>query len=295
MKSKLTIGYLYGNYPEKRCIINKTNYVYKKYDLRHSVLYILNSIFQKMGGISYWDKQSAIKLPNSFCDVYHTFNQIPISKTPNVITFETSVPRNQFTIERRWEWDDAFHAQIDRRTQSQIEYIAQENCKCLIALSKSAYDIQNNMLKHLNVDSVVCNAIKEKTFVLHPPQKVLISQDEVINKFESFPEKLTFVFCGNDFFRKGGAFCIDILDEFAKDYKFELVVISSMNADSISGANSLDVDKYKIIINERDGDNEIFSHRAASYYARYIWIFCIRNAGMWLSCDNDLYKSFARN
>ena len=63
-------------------------------------------------------------------------------------------------------------------------------------------------------------------FTLHPPQEILISDEEMEKKFNK--EKLNFVFIGNGFFCKGGKELIEVLETYAQNYDFKLTVISSL-------------------------------------------------------------------
>lgn len=55
-------------------------------------------------------------------------------------------------------------------------------------------------------------AIMGKCIVLHPPQKLLIfNEEEIKQKYSNIEKELEFLFVGRNFWRKGGEAIVDIL------------------------------------------------------------------------------------
>lgn len=242
------IGYIYPFYPEKRCIIGKTQNVYKYYNIRKNIDFVLKSLLTKVNLYDVWDKQSMVRLPSGFCDIYHTFNQIVFSRTPSIISFESVVPRNSFTIDREWEWKDDYR-NPDDKTIAQIDYLASENVKKLIAISKSAYDLQLHMLNQFKIEEVKIQKIIKKMVVVHPPQSINITEEEIKQKFSNITNEIKFIFVGNFFFSKGGKMVIDALKSFVGRYKFHLTVVSALKSNKICGTVQ-DEERYQEIMNE---------------------------------------------
>ena len=193
--------------------------------------------------IDYWTKQAVVNLPSKRCDFWHTFNQIPKTKIPYVISFETAVPRNSETIQREWEWkesDDSWHFE---KTLKEIKLLRQENCKKLLPISKNAYAIQMNQMKIAGCSDEEMQQIERKMEVLYPPQSTNISEKEIYEKFYNISEQIEFIFVGNDFFRKGGAIIIDVLKKYSTR-KIHLTLITSFRKDKISGYTDREIEDY---------------------------------------------------
>ena len=239
----MKIGYIYSAYPEKRCIIDKVNEEYVYYNIRKDFIYFLKSVSQKVHLINYWDKQAVVNLPSKKCDIWHTFNQIPKTKNPYIISFETAVPRNSETIQREWEWkenNDSWHFE---KTLKEIKLLEKENCKRLLPISKHAYAIQMDQLKILGCTDEEMRLIENKMEVLYPPQSVNISEKEICEKFYNISERIEFVFVGNEFFKKGGAILVDVLRKYSTK-KIHLTLITSFRKDNISGYTEREMEDY---------------------------------------------------
>lgn len=147
-------------------------------------------------------------------EVIHTFNAVCKTDKPWCASFETSMPRVWPGTE---EEDEYFYYLA--------EYMKKPNCKRLYALSQNAYEIQESILSS-KLASEDVGLIMKKTEVLHPPQKVLVSEKEFEQKHRM--KKIHFIFIGGAFFIKGGRELLQVLSEFENLYDFKLTLISSL-------------------------------------------------------------------
>lgn len=228
----MKIGYIYNAYPEKRCIIDKTNESYIYYNLKRNIKYLMKSLLQHLRIIEYWDKQAVVSLPSKKCDVWHTFNQIPKSKSPYIITFETAVPRNSSTVEREWEFlaDQKIYA--TKQNRKQIKMLLSDKCISLLPLSNSALRIQEEQLRHLGCDDQEIDLIKKKMKVVYPPQKIMVDE-KLENKYRDISKCLQLVFVGNNFWRKGGDIIVDSIKALGIENRVQLTIISNFGRDDI--------------------------------------------------------------
>ena len=247
------IGYVSSQYPDKRCIIGKVpdmNYLRIKRvnDINFLTFRfqyeILHNIFHKRVN---WNWNIADLYRPFFppkCDIVHTFNVCCDIGKEWCVTFESTFPRTNNTIDRVWEKDNEDY-QPDKITLYESEIATRKNCKGLIALSNNAFNIQKNMLKNFPED--IARRLNDKTSVLLPPQKVLISKKELDSKFNNKNGKIKMVFVGNDFFRKGGDQLVDVLEQLKSlhNYNFSLTVISTLSyGDYASQSTYHDFEKY---------------------------------------------------
>ena len=123
----MKIGYVLKKYPEKRCIINKTNNDYIYYNLKRNIQYIIKSVLNRVGLYNVWNLKGYINIKSDDVDLWHTFNAVVRSNKPFIITFESAVPRNNETIERRWEWDNRYKSQTSNMTKNQITMLYKTN------------------------------------------------------------------------------------------------------------------------------------------------------------------------
>lgn len=257
----MKIGYLLNLYPEKRCIINKTEAIYIKLVRAADFYFIKDKIICLFGGGQQvnWDVQCAYRpLLKDYknVDIIHTFNHVVFADIPWVVTFESTVPRNNFTVDRAWEKSMMCTGSgvkvSDSFTLKELDLLASKNCKAIISLSESAYMIQENMLKSIAPE--YCERLMSKTVTIHPPQDVLADEEDIHKKFDALSQNdcLEFVFVGGDGFRKGIQQIIDVLSEYEDKYNFRLTVISTMNnGDYASNATKEEQEKYIKIMLEK--------------------------------------------
>ena len=131
------------------------------------------------------------------------FNTIRIDGGPFVVFFETTLPRiskNRLLL-----------SFLQKRA------LRGKNCRGIIAISECARLLQESK-----------QGTSKRLAVLHPPQKVLLSNDEDHRWNDQGPVKFCFV--GRDFGRKGGVEILRALDALdAQDW--HLTIISSLSVD----------------------------------------------------------------
>ncbi len=217
----MKIGLLKEEYPEKRCITYQKDTGDNKYVLTPEKqkqpsklgkfsLRVLNHIKWRLGMKSgtNWDKTAVIRKKNitgiERVDCLHTFNVIPdIGDTPWCCTFESEVPVTTDLLGRPWEKNPDWHSRFSKNSLRLLKLCARRNCLGLIAISTSAYVIQKELILRSDLKEEEKQAILQKLVCIHPPQRLLITEEEYQNKFSS-PETVNFILVGHDFFRKGG-------------------------------------------------------------------------------------------
>lgn len=227
----MKIGYLKYAYPEQRCIINKLGGVEAKYiccweklaktRIKGKIRRILTG--KELGwNALYYDP---IFMPS--VDIVHTFNHVCEIEEPWVVTFESTVPRTNQTVERIWEADESIVLRPDRITQKSLDALMKPNCIGLIALSDSAKKIQVEMLKHVN--HIDAEALESKLMVIHPPQDVLVDEEWVHQKYMNMDRRMEFLFIGHDFFRKGGVQMVETLRRYVDRHGIHLTVVGRLS------------------------------------------------------------------
>ena len=246
----MIIGYVNNYYPDVRCIINKVHKANEEIQYKKITDYnkYINKILKRLKIARKNDNDFFFQSKNKKYDILHTFNYVCKIKRPWVVTFETTLPRIQETLKFHHE------EQIINKTKNLykgLSMLHDSNCKKIIALSNCAYNIQKDLLKQVDDNS---KEIINKMEVIHPPQKVLITEEELLNKYKNYSKKIEFVFVGNDFFRKGGDVIVDILTEYIKKgYNIHLNIVSKMGYGDYATFSTLeDSIKYKKIIEESD-------------------------------------------
>ena len=267
------IGLLKEEYPEKRCI----TYYEKSEDAEYIItpqrqlspskcaklcLRVWNHIKWRLGikNEINWDKTAVVCQKDivgiEAVDLLHTFNTIPdIGDTPWCCTFESEVPVTTDLIGRPWEKDPDWNSHFSKSSLRLLRLCAKKNCKGLIAISTSAYNIQKELILRSDLSETEKDAILQKLICIHPPQKLLITEEAMQNKFDS-PEKINFIFVGHAFFQKGG---LEILHTLSDLYNkgmdnFKLTIISKLVyiADHTGSATKENYDAAMEIIQNSD-------------------------------------------
>ena len=156
-------------------------------------------------------------------DLFNFINTVSLSSTPWVVTYEHYVPR--------WNW----HSPIGWKR------MAAPSCKKLIAISQWAQRFQEHLLED---HPALADEIRPKMCVITPGQRPLISgyADKTLD-----PRRISFVFVGGDFFRKGG---MEVLEAFSQildeQLPVHLTIVSSLEyGDYASRTTRADVDRAK--------------------------------------------------
>lgn len=229
----MNIFFLANHYPEERCIINKVDDAcYINISERKSLKSILEWLwikFESTIGKCRKEKTLPVYWKCKYDGVIHTFNSTVFGKSKWCCNFETTMPRTNYTRKCFPRIVGPNKEEADDLTLKLVKQLTKKNCLRCMALSKATRHIQfsflDSLLGYLSKEEI--DVIKEKTFVLHPPQKRLISDEEIIQKFNN-NGSLHFIFIGNDFFRKGGKESVDILEKYVGKYSFHLTVVSNM-------------------------------------------------------------------
>lgn len=239
----MNIYYINNNYPEKRCVIDKVPGCEYVPLASASVSCSVKGIVEKIQHAFAHRYSRFLGEKTLSCywllkreGIVHTFNSCIKGRNKWCATFETILPRTNYT---RAGISDI--STIDKLTVKQFKLLAQDNCLGCMALSKATYERQMEALEavrdFLLDDEMEC--IRSKTYILHPPQELLVTEDEIREKFTSC-EELELIFVGHDFFRKGGKELIECLLEYKKkatnearlcvgDKYVHLTVVSCMN------------------------------------------------------------------
>ena len=249
----LVPGYLDTNYAEERLIIGKIEgAAYTAIPKETILLPCIGTKYER-------DLELHRKLEEAcYCpveyvpevDIIHTFNAVCKTDQMWCMSFETSAPRLRVETE---EDRDYFLRLAD--------CMKKPNCKRLYALCRNAYEIQKYILSsRLTPEDV--ELIMEKTAVLHPPQKTLVSEREFEQKHHT--DKIHFIFIGGAFFIKGGREMLQVLSEIEGVYDFKLTLISALLYDDYFTHTSYDemvecrnfikdkawIDYYEVLPNE---------------------------------------------
>jgi glycosyltransferase involved in cell wall biosynthesis len=154
-------------------------------------------------------------------DLVHTFNEIPCTYRPWIITFEQKIPGS-----------------LQGFGQVLKHCLARDNCRRLIAMSDYA---KLKMARGLD-GSPLLQGILDKTEVIHPsfPARVATA------KSWSNPDRLELVFIGRHFARKGGIVALRVAE---KAHKLGLPVtvhlVSTLPL-QLSSTDHLDADRYNV-------------------------------------------------
>jgi glycosyltransferase involved in cell wall biosynthesis len=155
----------------------------------------------------------------------HFFNSISFGSIPNVITFETLLPYYWVVKNDYKDCGDLSALLKDDRVERALKKLAQDHCKCIIAMSENT---RQNQIQFLEVYPHLKDAIVGKIQVLHPPQ---VAFGPSSTKKER-PDCFELIFVGRAFYRKGGKEMVRALEEVRKSFNIKLYLISSLDPES---------------------------------------------------------------
>lgn len=222
----MKIGIISNNYPEKRCIINKIekevkyiNFKRKKYN-RYKAS-IEGKLLNRFSNEEY---KFMTEISKKEVDFFHFFNHISYADNDFIVSFETLLPRVRETLKNHHYKEVKYPR--NKSVKKGLKQLADSKCKKIIALSQSAFDIQNIMLETYPEYQ---KQIQDKMIIVHPPQKKLI------NKYEEkqLPtDKIRFLFVGRELHLKGGREIIEVFDNLSDKYKekIEIIIVGNINA-----------------------------------------------------------------
>jgi len=239
MSKKKIVGTNALTYPELRNFagLNLPNYEFKKVLDGYKIpSYLQFKLFKKLNR----------KWQNSFydfglnnIDFFHFFNVLNCGKKPYFTTYETALPR----------WRDN-----DGDFKKGLALIAKNNCKKIIAISKCAYHLQQNIIEKYAPE--LLPIITTKNCVMLPPQKILIqnySEKKLNTHF------IVFTLVGADFFRKGGAAILNVFDKLLEQkLPLKLNIVSSLNFGDYASKTTLKDKEIAIQIIEKYPENIIY-------------------------------------
>lgn len=227
----MKIIYIKEKYPEKRNIINiikKDDVIYENRNVVKTIKYLFFRLVYKLVGINNWDIDGKYLYPKYEEAIIHTFNTVCFTETSWVVTFESVIPRIACTVERNWEKGDKLSKKELCKINSFLDLMLKNNCKGIIALSYSAFNIQKEFLREIEYSNI--DKFMKKINVIYPPQKVVISKEDLIKKYSDL-SIIHFIFIANAFFLKGGKQIIDTLEKIRRvsDFQFDLIIVSNFS------------------------------------------------------------------
>ncbi|MCC3862741.1 glycosyltransferase [Terrisporobacter petrolearius] len=264
----MNIGYINKNYPEKRNIINKSKYINYIYDSRENNMYFYVDRFQKLlyqlkigkETINYRFRHKSI-IYNKSIDLYHFFNHIEMADKDYIVTFESSIPRIDKVLDITRN-KDFLSGNIDDKTRLYIEKLmkklADYNCKKIIAISECTSEIQLHLLSFCSQE--IQDKVRNKMVVIHPPQDLIVKNNEEKEKYLS--DEITFMFVGRFFHGKGGYEITKAFEKISARYEnIKLILVGDVNQnlDYVKKLEKSEVEEVKEIIN---------NNSKISYYER---------------------------
>lgn len=237
-----TIGILSRNYAAKRLFLNKISESQYK-DIRFYNWYLWKNahfwFLHIIGKLKMTPEEVAAKMFYDYkavvptgCDVFHFFNTINHSNTPNwVISVESCVPW-PIEVTRIVESANPDFSSIrdNPYVLEAMKRLASDNCLALLPLSQCSYNIQKILINQFPQYE---KRISEKLITLLPPQELKIkSIDEKELSYDD-DEMFTFVYVGRNYFRKGGRDTVEVLAKLHKKYNFKLILISALDKDEV--------------------------------------------------------------
>lgn len=108
------------------------------------------------------------------------------------------------------------------------ELLAGKYCKALFFLCRNAYESELRQLRR-DYDGAYYKDIAPKVKVLHPPQRVAVTPEELQEKFDGIGNGLELMLVGSAFWWKGGKEVVEALERFAADYPIHLTIVSDFN------------------------------------------------------------------
>ncbi len=235
----MTVGYVNPEYGARRNIIGRSNtcsYVRVR-SFKSLVEKIRSSLGRKTSGASPYVFWGGIAERFAHVDLYHFWNNIALwpCRKPYVTTFESSLPR-------------AFPE--GRLMDAGLKSLASEQCRHLIALSASARELQ------IQFDAAhgISDIVDDKISVLLPPQEVLV--DDVMTPSKEGGGRV--IFCGKDFFRKGGSEIVRALLKVREEFPVEAYLIGDYQ--HVDYASSWEVDNADEMRRAFEGNSSWLHH-----------------------------------
>ena len=220
------IGVYSDSYPDKRMILNKVpglQYIQIK-NRRENIgraLRFIGRSFPSIKQTEVYAQGVHFTLDAPFypeIDVIHTFNRVCLhDRNRWVATFEKTFPE-YFSDETEINY---------RLMRRQLPLILSDKCIAILPMSQWAYNYELWLLGKFASQEEI-SQIKRKMTVLYPPQELLISKEEVKQKFANI-QKVKFLYVGSQVKRKGGAEVLKAFHELCRKYPdFSLVFVGNL-------------------------------------------------------------------
>lgn len=148
-----------------------------RHELIRTKFFPLRKVWTPLDGLAVWLPRS------SGYDLIHSFNRIPLTRKPWIVTFEAELPRTIGDTTGRIK-------QFLRRR------LTLDNCRQIIAMS----DYAKFKFIEYNRDWNLLEAVTKKIEIIHPNIPIKASQPKTYDK----TQPLQILFVGNHFARKGG-------------------------------------------------------------------------------------------
>ncbi|PKH70110.1 glycosyl hydrolase family 1 [Stenotrophomonas sp. Betaine-02u-21] len=210
MKSGIHIGVSRSNYPVERCITSHdwaTFIDLEKFNTYRYINQVQKLLGRKRAGELFRDcRPFTDRRISGIC----LFNEVALTSRPWASVFETVIPRMDEVMAIHRLRDEAINYPRNPRVERRLRSMCSDNCLAINALSKSAFNIQSELLRSY---PELQDVILRKMRVTHPPQPILTLPGARRYREDTF----NVIFVGNDFYRKGGAELVIALDEFMSD------------------------------------------------------------------------------
>lgn len=242
------LAYRFDYYTNQRNIVNKlpeAEYVPVKdlySNLRRAALFANRRLDRELF--------PAFDLNNQFddfefnkVDILHFSNGVSYGRTPWVSHFETMLPRFSSLMQRN-HGKSKKPFKLTPLIQHGFNALQSPSCKCIIAWSQSAADMQRDLLTELPFEER--ETILKKMVVLHPPQEVIV--DQPVKRHYDNSNPIRFILVGAAFFRKGGRETLLAFEKLVKKElaPIQLVIVSSLRLEPYA-ARETEVDKVKAV------------------------------------------------
>lgn len=221
------VGVYSDSYPDKRMILNKVpeaQYIQIK-NRRENVgraLRLIGRTFPSIRQTEFYAQGVHFTLDAPYypdIDVIHTFNRVCLhDRNRWIATFEKTFPE-YFSEESRIDF---------RLMKKQLPLILSDQCVAVLAMSQWAYNYELWLLSQFANQEEI-KRMKEKMTVLYPPQELLITREEIKQKFADV-QSVKFLYVGSQVKRKGGAEVLKAFRELScKFSNFSLVFIGNLS------------------------------------------------------------------
>ncbi|MBB3675745.1 glycosyltransferase family 4 protein [Modestobacter versicolor] len=193
----------------------------------------LRRLWRPLDGLATWD-------PRERWDVMHSFNQVPLTAKPHLVTFESALPRT--------------YGRAEGLARGVLrERLLRDNCRGVIALSEYAV----RRTRALNAGWPGLPALEAKMRVVHPNLPVVQQEPKAWT-----PGPVRLLFVGRQWARKGGVVAVRIARKAReRGLPVEVTVVSAFQYGAAVYADHPDAGRYAADVALMDAPN-VTAHRA---------------------------------